>query len=125
MTSKSTNEPTSKSGNEFTNPRLRLAAQCTALIVTTVAAVVALFAVADYLFRDPDLFKTLLREHVRAIVGIPMAAGSTFCLVNVLEAFSGRIEFEALGLKFKGASGPIVLWVLSFLAFVLAIRVLW
>ena len=54
-----------------------------------------------------------------------MAALSAFCLVVVLQATAGNIEFEALGFRFRGAAGPIVLWVLAFVVFVLAIRLLW
>lgn len=54
-----------------------------------------------------------------------MAAVSAFCIVLILDAKLGRMEFEALGFEFRGASGPVVLWVLSFLAFDFAIWLLW
>ena len=38
---------------------------------------------------------------------------------------SGAIEFEVLTVKFRGASGPVVLWTFAFLAIVAGIKVLW
>jgi hypothetical protein len=64
-------------------------------------------------------------EHFAATVGLPSAAIAALCLVLFLESASGPIEFEGLGFKFKGASGPIVLWVFCFLAITAAIRLLW
>ena len=67
----------------------------------------------------------LTRSNYAALVGVPMSAVTAFCIVSLLKVTSGPIEFEALGFKFRGASGPIVLWVLCFLAIVVAFRVLW
>lgn len=110
------------------NPRttlLRRVAQWIAVLGTAGVALGTLLILSFIALSERDLVLTLLREHVRAIVGLPIAAVSAFCIVVVLEATSGNIEFEALGFKFRGASGPVVLWVLSFIVFVLAIRVLW
>jgi hypothetical protein len=35
------------------------------------------------------------------------------------------IEFEAAGFKFRGASGPVVLWIFCYLAIVTSIKLLW
>src|SRR5687767_6047008 len=85
----------------------------------------SLVAISRVALNDKVLISKMLHEHLRAVVGLPMSAAAAFCLVVILEITSGDIEFEALGFKFKGASGPIVLWVLSFLVFVLALRLLW
>ena len=67
----------------------------------------------------------LVLTHYPTVVGLPSAAAAALFIVLVLKAAAGPIEFDALGFKFKGASGPVVLWVMCFLAIVLAIRVLW
>ncbi|OYW71457.1 MAG: hypothetical protein B7Z37_27710 [Verrucomicrobia bacterium 12-59-8] len=67
----------------------------------------------------------LTLSNYAAMVGTPMSAVTAFSIVSLLKATSGPIEFEALGFKFRGASGPIVLWVLCFLSIVLAFRLLW
>ena len=66
-----------------------------------------------------------MRNHYAFFVGVPFSAIVSYVLVSVLENTRGKIEFEAVGLTFKGASGPIVFWVLVFLAPIIAMRVTW
>ena len=106
-------------------PRLRFLAPWLAIGGLMVGGLASLGLIIRVFYESPTLFAHLLGTQVRAVVGIPMAAASSFCVVWVLEATSGKIQFEAIGFKFSGASGPVVLWVMSFLAFVLAIRLLW
>ena len=73
---------------------------------------------------DPDMRNLLLR-HYPAVIGLPSAAGAALFVVLVLRAAAGPIEFEVLGLKFRGASGPVVLWIPCFLAIVVGILTLW
>lgn len=68
---------------------------------------------------------TLISEHFTALVGLPAAFGAAFVVVALFRTVEGRIVFSALGFKFEGASGPIVMWVLCFLAIVAAIKALW
>jgi hypothetical protein len=77
-----------------------------------------------YLERD-DAFTRLVEAHPAAMLGVPWAGGAAFVVVLALRPVFGKMEFRALGFEFKGASGPVVLWVLCFLAEVLAIGVLW
>jgi len=63
--------------------------------------------------------------HAPAMIGIPWAGGAAFIVVLVLRTSFGAIEFKLLTVEFKGASGPIVMWVLCFLVEVLAIKSLW
>ncbi len=67
----------------------------------------------------------IAKEHFSAIVGLPMAALASLCIVLVLRISSGPLEFEGWGLKFKGAAAPIVFWLLCFLAIAASIRMLW
>lgn len=64
-------------------------------------------------------------EHFIAIVGLPSAAALASCIVVIFRQEEGPIEFEAVFIKLKGAAGPVVLWVLCFLAIVGAIKMLW
>lgn len=70
-------------------------------------------------------FMELYQRNFIVIIGLPLAAFAALFLVVFLEQAQGALEFEGLGFKFKGASGPIVLWVLCYLAFVLCFKVLW
>jgi hypothetical protein len=67
----------------------------------------------------PKLFET----HFAAI--IPGAAAAAFVLVVLLRQTEGPIEFEVSPVKFKGASGQIVLWAICFLSIAAAIKMLW
>jgi len=67
----------------------------------------------------------LALNHFPAVIGLPAAAAASFVVVLLLRNTEGPIEFEGLGFKFKGASGPVVLWVFVFLAIAAAIRMLW
>jgi hypothetical protein len=68
----------------------------------------------------------LIQDHYPAMIGIPLMSLTAICIVMCFQvAIGGPIEFEALGFKFRGASGPVLMWVLCFLALTLALRVLW
>ena len=73
---------------------------------------------------NPMVFQVAL-SHFAATVGLPSAALASLCIVIFLESTTGPIEFEGFGFKFKGASGPIILWVICFLAIASAIKLLW
>ena len=67
----------------------------------------------------------LLIEHYVAIVGLPAAGAAAFVLVFLFRQTSGPIEIEAFGTKFRGATGPLVLWNLCFLSMAAAIKMVW
>ncbi len=66
-----------------------------------------------------------LKQHAPVTVGLPIAAVLSLLLILLLRETAGKLEFEALGFKFRGASGPVVLWVLCYLAITLSIKLLW
>lgn len=70
-------------------------------------------------------FLRMVQEHPAATIGVAMSAITAFCLVALLEIARGPIEFKAMGFKFKGASGPVILWVFCFLAMVFGVWLLW
>ena len=70
-------------------------------------------------------FLEIVLAHFPAVVGLPAGAFASLCIVMFLKHTSGAIEFEGLGFKFKGASGPIVLWVFCYLAVAASIKLLW
>jgi hypothetical protein len=94
-----------------------------------VLAIFGLFA-TFFLYRiakaaSLGFFVDIATEHSLAIVGMPSCAIAALCLVLLLRTTSGEIEFEGLGFKFKGASGPIVMWVLCFLVMGLVLKAVW
>ena len=67
-----------------------------------------------------------ITNHAPAAIGLPIAAITSLTLVLLLEEVFGQIiEVKAIGFEFKGAAGPIVLWILGFLAITLAIKSVW
>jgi hypothetical protein len=86
------------------------------------------FMIYQTIWGEPDpsnWLAKLTKIHYAALVGTPMSAVTAFCIVSLLKVTSGPIEFEAFGFRFRGASGPIVLWVFCFLSVVFAFHLLW
>lgn len=82
----------------------------------------ALFIVVEF---SNQGWQTAVFDHFAATVGLPCAAAGAFIICTLFRTAEGKIQFSALGFKFEGASGPIVMWVLCFLAKAAAIRMLW
>ena len=66
-----------------------------------------------------------IQQNFAATVVMAFAALVALFVVLLLQYSAGHIEFEVPGFKFRGASGPVVLWVLCFLAITAAIKFLW
>ena len=68
----------------------------------------------------------IVEEHFPGMILVPMAVLMALCVVLLLRWTTGDLEFELWGqAKLKGASGPLTLWVVCFLAMVFAIWLLW
>jgi hypothetical protein len=64
-------------------------------------------------------------------LGIPCAAVAAFAIIAILlSAFppasnaSGQLEIKVFGLEFSGPSGPVTLWLMCFLGFIVALKLL-
>lgn len=66
-----------------------------------------------------------IEKHFAAMVGTPLTALTAYSIVSLLKVTNGPIEFEAIGFKFRGASGPIILWLFCFLAIGTIFHLLW
>jgi hypothetical protein len=69
----------------------------------------------------------IVKAHFAAAVGLPLAAIASLVIVVLLESRFDTVEMEAFHgfIRFKGASGPIVLWAFCFLGITGSIRLLW
>jgi hypothetical protein len=76
-------------------------------------------------WKDESWMLSVVKEHFAAIVGGPCAAFASMLVVLLLRYTVGPIEIKGLGFEFKGAAGPIVLWIFCFLAMVSGIKLLW
>jgi hypothetical protein len=95
------------------------------IIAMTISGFVAMALIIKLFWTKPSVYEQMILNNVRAVVGIPLAAASAFCVILLLEARAGRIEFEALGFKFRGAAAPAIIRIFAFLAVVAGIRLLW
>jgi hypothetical protein len=107
---------------------VRLAFSYFVLAVIIVSAVIFGFVVLYYaLSSEPERvrFFDFIYAHPPTVLGIPASLGSALSIVLLLKTTSGPIEFELIGVKFRGASGQIVMLVFVFLSVILAIKLLW
>lgn len=71
-------------------------------------------------------FYAIAIKHFATVVGLPLAAIASLFVVTVFRITIGqKLTFSVFGMKFEGASGPVVSWVLCFLAITLAIHTTW
>lgn len=84
-----------------------------------------LFGLYTYYGFSSGIWQKKLDEHFEALVGMPFCALFALVVLILLRATYGPIEFEVPGFRFKGASGPILLWCIAFMALVTALRILW
>lgn len=95
------------------------------IVILAVIITCSYFVVLVYSFFTDKQWVDMAKEHASAAIGLPFATIAAFMLVSILQVTTGKIEFEGLGFKFRGASGPIVLWIACFIVFVISIRLLW
>lgn len=69
--------------------------------------------------------RELVAQRFPVVVLLPTAGVAAFAVVFLFRQAAGPIELEAFTIKFKGAAGPVFLWILCFLAMALAIKWLW
>lgn len=86
------------------------------IITWILILIVPVVAVTGMLrFMEPGLMHEVVRDHFAAVIGLPMAALLAAFIVVGLRHSEGSVKFEALGMKFEGASGQLVLWVFCFI----------
>jgi hypothetical protein len=75
---------------------------------------------------EHEWVEKIVQAHFAAIIGLPSAAVAAAVLVIVLEINAGDIAMNGpLGFQFKGAAGPLILWIFCFLAIAVAIKITW
>jgi hypothetical protein len=91
-------------------------------ILAIVVGVLLVFVIQQWNNKE---VREIVTAHLQATVGLPVAGVFAFLLVALFRTTEGRIRFEVIGVKFDGAAGPIIMWVLCFLAITVSIRMLW
>lgn len=67
----------------------------------------------------------MARLHYATVVGVPCCGLGALFIVLLLRNVAGAIQFKAFSLEFKGASGPIIMWILCFWALTFAMMKTW
>jgi hypothetical protein len=93
------------------------------ILFGTILVFAYFFYIIRWAFTYPEAPK-LMAEHLAAVVGLPICAIAAFLLVSLLKVGEGPIEIEGLSFKFKGAAGPVILWIFCFLAMASGIKML-
>ncbi len=97
-----------------------------ARITVRVSVVLAfLMPVAFIFLMDTGMaIAAYIKKYPAVFLGIPWSGGAASVIVLMFDQFSGELNFKALGFEFKGAAVPAIFWVICFLAFIVAIKVL-
>jgi hypothetical protein len=72
-----------------------------------------------------DIVFGMARQHYVTVVGLPCSGLGALFIVLLLRNVAGAVQFRVLTLEFKGASGPIIMWILCFLSLTLAMVKTW
>ncbi|MGF6351339.1 hypothetical protein [Variovorax sp. W2I14] len=73
---------------------------------------------------DAGFVRLVVRNHL-VFFGMPYAAFFAYYAVVTLESSRGPIQVEFGGLKFQGAAGPLIFWILIFLSVISGFKLLW
>lgn len=112
--------------NDETNERIRRVASWVILCFAGLFSLFHFGFIMFHAFRNSDwLLHEIVEKHYAAMIVLPSAGYAALCLVLFLDWRFQKMRFKALGFEFEGAAGPIVLWVLCFLACAIGIRLLW
>ena len=109
---------------EFNVKNLRLIFQWASITAVLVIGGLYLYQLIPA-FSSNDRLKSLMIENAKASIGIPLSMIFSTVLVIVFERYSGEIQLKISGFELKGASAPLILWVVCFLAIVTGISILW
>ncbi|MFO0994230.1 MAG: hypothetical protein U1E67_20120 [Hyphomicrobiales bacterium] len=101
---------------------LRTIALVISVIVAIMASVVCILLLAHTGFA---FWQDEIRNHLIGTIGFIGICVISFGIVTFLRQSEGPMEFEALGMKFKGASGQVVLYAFCVVVLSLCAKLLW
>ena len=109
----------------FHRQRFQLVVSWIVVTIMILFGVYALIKLSSVHETKGEFWKTLVRDQFPVVVGLPMAGLGALFVTLILRISTGKLEFEAAGLKFKGGAAPIVFWIICFFSIVLSIKMLW
>ena len=72
-----------------------------------------------------DAIREIVTKQIRVFVLFPAGGLFAVLIVALFQQAAGPIRLEAPGVKFEGASGPIIFWILCLLVIIYGINQLW
>src|SRR5215207_2415901 len=70
-------------------------------------------------------WQDVIKEHFLGSIGLVGISCLAFGIVIFLRQTEGPIEFEAMGMKFRGAAGQVILWAFCVIVLSLCAKLLW
>jgi hypothetical protein len=92
---------------------------------------ITIFAIAITLMdvnatRGGEFWNDMVKQHFVSTVWLPAAVVTSLTVVLILRTMEGDIALKfSKEFELRGASGPIIMWVICFLTLVLAVRLTW
>jgi hypothetical protein len=93
-------------------------------IFIVLAVFLALAALVVTQWDNPEVH-TFVMDQFRVIVCLPAAGLFAFLIIAIFQVAVGQMQFKAFGIEFAGAAGPVIIWILAFLAIARMIERLW
>lgn len=94
-------------------------------ILLTIASTFLIPFMFLYLHETDLKIAQVISEHFTVFVALPWAGGATSVIVMMYQFHPGEFVFKFFGFELRGGAAPALLWVICFLAGVLAVKVLW
>jgi hypothetical protein len=101
---------------------LRLMATGTAILLGAFVMIIGILLLWHTGFA---FWQDVIKEHFLGSIGLIGIACLGFGIVIFLRQTEGPIEFEGMGMKFRGAAGQVILWALCVIVLSLCAKLLW
>jgi len=121
-----TNSRASIASPTYVSKRFKAMVSWGALLAGGLIGLLVLVSLTVWTVTGVSWYRQLMIEHYPVMIGLPSAALLAYIIVVLFEARFDKIEMSVgTFLKFRGASGPVVLWILIFSTITVSIRLLW
>jgi len=106
---------------------IRSFALCISLLAVAfvILLLVYLYSSVIWIGTKQGTWFTIITNQFLISFGVPIAVICAFCVVQLFRGIHGPIVIESKWAVFKGATGPVILWIICFLAVVFAEWLLW
>lgn len=97
----------------------------TIVSAVTVGGVMVVLGLIFVNTNGPKYWNPTIAQHFAATIGLTAAIIVSFGVVVFLRQTEGSLEFEAVGIKVRGAAGQVILWCLCVIVLSACAKLLW